>query len=261
MRVAVIQHDIAWEDPEATFARVGPRIAAAAAAEARLVVLAEMFSTGFSMDAEAMAEAIDGPSTSFLVDQAAANGLWVTGSVPLRGQDGAKPTNTLVLAGPEGTVARYDKTHPFSYAGEHEHYRAGDTVVTIDVEGLRVTPFICYDLRFADAFWMAAPDTDCYVVVANWPSPRRRHWSALLRARAIENQAYVVAANRVGEGGGLSYSGDSAIIDPLGEELAAAAGGEALLVAEVDAEVVRATRERFGFIGDRRGGSLRREPG
>jgi omega-amidase len=115
-----------------------------------------------------------------------------------------------------------------------------------------VTPFVCYDLRFADEFWAMAEHTDCYVVVANWPSSRRAHWQALLVARAIENQAYVIGVNRVGEGGGLHYSGDSRIIDPLGEILAAGAGGETILLADVDPVVVAETRKRFPFLADRR---------
>ena len=134
-----------------------------------------------------------------------------------------RPFNRFVLAGPAGERYHYDKIHPFSYGHEDEHYAAGDGRVTVDVEGVRVTLFVCYDLRFADQWWAAARDTDCYVVVANWPAGRREHWRTLARARAIENQAYVVAANRVGSGGGLEYAGDSAVYGPFGEELAVAA--------------------------------------
>ena len=131
-----------------------------------------------------------------------------------------------------GGSYEYDKVFPFTFAGEHENYRAGSQFVTIDLMGVRTSLFVCYDLRFADAFWNLAPKTDLYVVVANWPSTRSGHWKALLRSRAIENQAYVVGVNRVGEGDGLSYQGDSAIIDPLGEVLKeASSGGEEILVA------------------------------
>ena len=125
--------------------------------------------------------------------------------------------------------------------------------MTVDVEGVRVSLFVCYDLRFADEFWAIARDTDCYVIPANWPEKRRDHWRTLLRARAIENLAYVVGANRVGSGGGVDYVGDSAIIGPFGEELADGAGaGETMLVADVDPEVVRKTRARFPVLDDRR---------
>ncbi|MCC6226956.1 MAG: carbon-nitrogen family hydrolase [Microthrixaceae bacterium] len=252
MKVAALQHDVVWEDREANFARLAPQIAAAVAAGSRLVVLSEMFSTGFSLDTERVAEPVDGPSAAFLVDQAGKHGVWVCGSAPELAEGATLPHNVLILAGPNGVVHRYRKIHPFSYAREHERYAAGDRLVTVDVEGLRVSLFVCYDLRFADEFWGLAPQTDLFVVVANWPESRRHHWRSLLVARAIENQAYVVGVNRVGEGDGLRYMGDSAIVDPLGELLAGGAGVEALMVAEVDQAQVVAVRERFPFLADRR---------
>ena len=261
MRVAAVQHDVVWEDGPATIARLEPLVGAAAGAG--LVVLTEMFPTGFSMKPESVAEPEDGPSTAWLRDQAAALGVWLAGSVPIRpvaNEPGdaqhvggrGRPVNRFLLAGPNGELEHYDKIHPFSYSGEQEHYAAGSRRVTFTVEGVRVTPFVCYDLRFADEFWAEAPGTDCYVVVANWPAARRAHWQALLVARAIENQAYVVGVNRVGEGGGLPYAGDSRIVDPLGEVLAAAAVGETILLAEVDPAVVAETRKRYPFLRDRR---------
>lgn len=254
MRIAAIQPDTVWEDPAANLADLAPRVAAAAGAGARLVVLTEMFSTGFSMATDRIAEPADGPSATFLHEQAGRHGVWIAGSYPeAREDDDPRPANCLLLAGPDGQAHRYDKLHPFTHADEHEHYRAGTRHVTVDVEGLRVTLFVCYDLRFADEFWATGPDTDVFLVPANWPSTRRAHWSTLLRARAIENLCHVVGVNRVGSGGnGLEYAGDSAIVDPTGEVLAAGAGRPTTLLAEVDAEVVAATRERFRFLQDRR---------
>ena len=220
MKVAGIQHDTVWEDPGANFARIAPMIATAAADGARLIVLTEMFSTGFSMAVERVAELPDGPSVRFLAAQALEQGVWVCGSLPERPTAADRPFNQLVLAAPDGTLHRYAKIHPFGYGAEPEHYAAGSSFLSVDVEGVRCTFFVCYDLRFADEFWPLAPSTDCYVVVANWPRQRRAHWSALLRARAIENQAYVVGVNRVGTGDGLTYAGDSVIVDPLGETAA-----------------------------------------
>jgi len=252
MRVAAIQHDIAWEDPKANFAALAPRIAGAAGAGARLIVLTEMYATGFSMNTDVTAEPVGGPATSFLVEQAQHHDAWVAGSVAERVDAAERPYNTLVLAAPNGAVHRYRKIHPFTHSGEHEHFRAGRDHVTVDVEGLRVTLFVCYDLRFADEFWATADGTDVYVVPANWPDTRRVHWRTLLRARAIENQAYVVGVNRVGSGGRLAYVGDSMIVDPMGEVLASAAGGEAMLLCDVDAATVATTRDRFRFLQDRR---------
>lgn len=251
MRVAGIQSDIVWEDPEANFAKLRPWVAAAKAAGARLVVLPEMYACGFSMNAEAIAEHRDGPSTAFLQEMAAQHDVWVAGSVPER-QTRGRPRNVLMVASPDGAVVRYAKIHPFTFAGEHEHYDAGTEHVAVEIDGVRVTLFICYDLRFADEFWATAKTTDCYVVVANWPKKRREHWTTLLRARAIENQAYVVGLNRVGVGGTLEYSGDSRIFDPWGEAVAAGAMQETMLLADVDPRVVADARAKFPVLSDRR---------
>ncbi|MCU1488393.1 MAG: putative carbon-nitrogen hydrolase [Actinomycetia bacterium] len=250
MKVAAIQHDICWEDRDATLARLEPMVAAAAAGGARLVVLTEMFAVGFSMAPERVAEPEGGPTEAWLVDRAAAHDTWLAGSIPQT--TGGRPRNVLVLAGPDGTVHRYAKVHPFTYSGEHEHYDAGNELVTVEVDGVRVSLFVCYDLRFADELWGLAPTTDVYVVVANWPAKRRQHWRSLLVARAIENQAYVVGCNRVGTGDGIDYAGDSCIVDPLGEAQWAEPSVEATLVAEVDPDVVAQVRERFPFLRDRR---------
>ncbi|HEX6256109.1 MAG TPA: carbon-nitrogen family hydrolase [Euzebyales bacterium] len=252
MRVAAIQHDIVWEDPKANFAALAPRVAGAAGAGARLIVLTEMYATGFSMRTDVTAEPAGGPATSFLVEQAQRHDAWLAGSVAERAEDRERPYNTLILASPSGEVQRYRKIHPFTHSGEHEHFRAGDRYVTVNVDGLRTTLFVCYDLRFADEFWATALDTDVYVVPANWPDTRREHWRTLLRARAIENQAYVIGVNRVGTGGRLTYAGDTMVVDPMGEVLASAAGGEATLVCDIDADTVTATRDRFRFLQDRR---------
>lgn len=256
LRVAAVQHDIVWHDRDANFERLAPQIAGAAAGGARLVLLTETFSTGFSFDTPGIAEPEGGPSSSFLVDQARAHDVWVGGSCPEIGADAPtgddRPSNSFVLAAPDGATHRYRKIHPFSHADEQRYVRPGMEFVTVDVDGLRCSLFVCYDLRFADEFWALAHDTDAYLVVANWPAKRRRHWSALLRARAIENQAYVVGVNRVGTGGRLDYSGDSAIVDPLGEVLGEAAGSETVVSALVDPAHVASTRDHFRFLQDRR---------
>jgi predicted amidohydrolase len=205
MRVALLQMDLAWEDVAENHRRAARLLAEAKEGGASLAILPEMFSTGFSMDAVRIAQPAGGPSETFLRDQARALGLWILASVPERGEPA--PRNMALLVSPRGSVVKYAKIHPFSYAGEDKVYAAGDRVVTADVEGVRVTPLVCYDLRFPEPFRTAAGETDLFVVVANWPDPRREHWRTLLRARAIENQAYVVGVNRAGEGHGLRYAG------------------------------------------------------
>ena len=253
MRLAAIQTEIVWEQPQANFERLVPKLRATKAAGARLVVLPEMFACGFSMNTAAITEPPEGPSVAFLRDQAVELGLWICGSVPERPDAQAeRPANTLVFAGPGGELFRYRKRHPFSFANEDQHYEAGYELVTRTIEGVRVSPFVCYDLRFADDFWLLAERTDLYIVVANWPQKRREHWKTLLRARAIENQAWVVGLNRVGEGAGITYSGDSMIIDPWGEIVVAASRDETTLLADIDAERVRQARSKFPVLRDRR---------
>lgn len=256
LRVAAIQHDIVWHDRAANFERLAVMVAGAVASGARVVLLTETFSTGFSFETPGIAEPQGGPSSTFLTRMASTHGVWVGGSCPEVAADAPaddqRPSNVFVLAAPDGSQHRYRKIHPFSHADEERFVRAGTDFVTVDIDGLRCSLFVCYDLRFADEFWALAADSDAYFVVANWPAKRRLHWSTLLRARAIENQAYVVGVNRVGTGGGLDYSGDSAIIDPLGEILATGSGGETILLADLDRDHVAATREHFGFLQDRR---------
>lgn len=256
MRIALVQMDLAWEDVAENHRRASKHLETAAARGARLALLPEMFPTGFSMDADRVAQPRGGPSESFLRDRAATLGLWIIGSVAERSDAG--PQNVALVVSPSGSVTRYAKIHPFSYSGEHLRYSGGDRVVTVTIDGIRVTPFVCYDLRFPEPFRLAASETDAFALVANWPDARREHWRTLLRARAIENLAYVVAVNRVGEGGKLRYAGDSAAISPWGEVLVEAGPEEEVLICDADASVVHAARERFPFLDDRRPEAYRR---
>ncbi|MGN6609459.1 MAG: carbon-nitrogen family hydrolase [Jatrophihabitans sp.] len=251
MRVAAVQHDIVWEDAAATQALVAPMIADAAGQGARLVVLPEMFATGFSMRPERTAEPEGGPIETFLLEQARHHDAYLIASIAQRSPDGAH-RNNAVVAHPDGRVERYAKIHPFTYSGEHEHYTAGTDFLTVTLDDVRTSVFVCYDLRFADEFWALANGTDLYVVPANWPSTRTAHWTALLRARAIENQAYVLGVNRVGTGGRLDYAGASMLIDPLGGVRFAGGSEPAVLAADVFPADVLSARTKFPFLVDRR---------
>ena len=252
MKIALVQHDTVWADRAANFARLSPLVARAAGEGAGLVLLPEMFSTGFVVDRDDIGEPEGGPSADFLVDHALRHRVWVGGSCPETVDDDPRPYNSFVLAGPRGEVHRYRKIHRFTYGGEDRHFRPGGEHVTVRIDDVSVSLFVCYDLRFADEFWRLAPDTDLYLVPANWPASRREHWMALLRARAIENQAYVAGCNRVGSGGGLEYVGDSRIFDPLGEPLGEAGASETLLTAEITRDRVTEVRAQFPFLRDRR---------
>ncbi|MCU1494008.1 MAG: Nitrilase/cyanide hydratase and apolipoprotein N-acyltransferase [Acidimicrobiaceae bacterium] len=251
LAIAAVQCDIVWEDRSANLERLAVKVEAASDSGARLVLLPEMFATGFSMATDVVAEGPSARTATFLRGQAAARGIWIGGSFACRLADTDRPVNRFLLAGPGGEEISYDKVHPFSYGGEDEHYSAGRSVVTAEIDGVRITPFICYDLRFADWFWNAATATDCYVVVASWPAARQPHWRALLAARAIENQAYVVGVNRVGSGGGVAYAGGSVVVEPFGEVAAEAGSAEELLFASIDPGRVADVRGRYPFLADR----------
>ncbi len=251
MQVSGIQFDIAWENPAESFRRVEPLVRRAVDGGARLVALPEMFATGFSMDAVSVA-AHGEEIRARLSDLALELGVWIVGGVAEL--DGEMRFNSCFLVTPNGSSAlRYRKIHPFTLAGEHEHFAAGTAVVTAEVEGVRVTPLICYDLRFPELFRASARRTDLFVVLANWPDRRSVAWRVLLRARAIDCQAWVLGVNRVGiDGNGVSHRGDSSLVDPMGEVLSTVAWEEGVVSGDVDVEEVRSLRERFPFLADRR---------
>ena len=256
MKIALVQMDLAWEDVPENHRRARRLLEEAAGKGARLALLPEMFCTGFSMESDRIAQPPGGPSESFLRAMAQELGLSILASIPEAGQP--RPRNMAILAGPDGAVTRYAKIHPFTFGGEDRVYAGGDRVVTVPVEGVRVTPFVCYDLRFPEPFRLAADDTDLFALVANWPDARREHWRTLLRARAIENLCYVAGVNRVGEGGGLRYAGDSVVVSPWGEVLGEGAADETVLVCDVDPATVRDARAKFPALRDRRPEAYRR---
>jgi predicted amidohydrolase len=251
MKVAGIQMDIAWEEPKDNFRQARRMAAEAVDRGARMVALPEMFATGFSMKAELVAGFAD-ETRAFLSSLAKELSAFVLAGYGEPADP--RPANACSIFDPAGTeILHYRKIHPFTMAGEDAHYLAGESVETAEVEGVRVTPLICYDLRFPEPFRAAAAGTGLFCVVANWPEPRHRHWSLLLKARAIENQAYVLGVNRVGSGDGLVYTGDSALLDPMGDEVVVAVpSAEEVILGEVDPGEVARIRGRFGFLADRK---------
>lgn len=259
MRAALVQMDLAWEDWSQNHARAAQHLKRAADAGADLAILPEMFATGFSMNAARIAQPPGGPTEQWLRDMA--RGLTIhliagvaETAVPL-------PVNNALFVSPDGEVERFSKLHPFSFAGEEKVFGGGDGVVTWKVAGARLTPLVCYDLRFPEPFRVAAEETDAFVVIANWPERRRAHWQLLLRARAVENQAFVLGVNRVGDGDNIHYAGDSAAISPWGETLASAAEIETVLIVDVDPKAVADARARFTALADRRLPAYHRRPG
>ena len=242
LELALIQTTLAWHAPAANREHFQKLLEQARGAD--LVILPEMFSTGFSMDSADLAEPEDGPSSIWLREQAQAIGAVVCGSLIIRAAGGSY-RNRLLWARPDGSWAHYDKRHLFRMAGEHKHYSAGDQQVVLQLKGWRVRPLICYDLRFP--VWSRDPQgTDLLLYTANWPGARRQHWNRLLPARAIENLCYVAAVNRVGEDGkGHGYTGDSQVLDFQGETLLAAGDGDGVFRTTLSSEALAAYRERF----------------
>ncbi|KAF1688856.1 amidohydrolase [Pseudoxanthomonas taiwanensis] len=255
LRISLVQGDTRWHDPEANRAYYGALLAPLARAT-DLVVLPETFTSGFSNDAIERAEGMDGPTVAWIREQAARLGAAVTGSVQLRTEQGV--FNRLLWATPDGGLAHYDKRHLFRYAGEHRRYTPGRDRLTVEWKGWRINPQVCYDLRFPvfcrnryDVERAGGLDFDLQIFVANWPSPRAHAWRTLLRARAIENLCYVAGVNRVGrDGNGLDYSGDSAVVDFLGQAQVEAHGREQVLTSTLSAEALAAHRAHFPAMLD-----------
>jgi predicted amidohydrolase len=257
MQLIGVQLNTVWEDKAASHQRVRDLLAKVKVRPGAMIVLSEFFATGFSNDIAAVAEPPDGESHAFLAELAQRTKAHVLGGVvtPAPGPaPGGRGRNQCVVCDPTGNeVARYGKVFPFTFGGEKEHYDAGDELVMFQVGKLNVAPFICYDLRFPEVFRrMAKQGAQLYTVIANWPGARREHWTTLLRARAIENQAYVIGVNRCGTDPHHDYTGDSMIIDPRGTVLADAASFESVIVADVDPTSLDDYRRQFPALDDMR---------
>jgi len=252
MKVAAVQMDIAWHDREANHAKARHFAEQAKAAGADLLVLPEMFSTGFSMDVSVTAETLDGPTPRLFRSMAGAMNMAVVGGFVLKGRS-ARPQNVSLAVGPDGKdLALYAKIHQIGILGEDGPYDPGDQPVPFDLSGVRAAAFVCYDLRFPELFRAVVDQCGLIMVIASWPSTRQAHWDVLLRARAIESQCFVVGVNRVGEGGGLLFTGGSAIVDPLGQVLAHGGDKETLVMADLDLAKVQEVRSTLPFLKDRK---------
>jgi omega-amidase len=212
LNVTLVQPDIVWENSEANlekYVKILKRVG-----QTNLIVLPEMFTTGFSMNPEKLKEKMDGSAVQWMKQLAKDKQSAVTGSLII--EDGGAIYNRCLWVFPEGNLAYYDKRHLFTMSGEHLHYSPGKRKLVVEYLGWRFCPLICYDLRFP--VWSRNTENyDVLLYVANWPSARHHVWKSLLVARAIENQSYCIGVNRVGtDGTGLNYSGDSAMVDPKG---------------------------------------------
>lgn len=248
----LIQSKLHWEDPVANLELFTQKIASIKDKKA-VVILPEMFSTGFSMRPEALAEKMDGQTVQWMRETAKAHRIILTGSVMI--EAGGKYYNRMIWMLPDGSCGHYDKRHLFAYAGEDAHFTAGKERLIASVNGWKVLVQVCYDLRFPvwarQQFNDEGFEYDVLLYVANWPQRRATAWKTLLQARAIENQCYVIGVNRVGEdGNGHHYSGDSMVIDPLGAILYHKEEAEDIHTIALDKEHLDGIREKLPFWKD-----------
>jgi len=257
LTITTIQTSLQWEDKEANLRLLEEKILSLSD-PAELVVLPEMFSTGFTMKPELLAETMDGPTVSWMSAIAAKKRIILTGSLVIR--EGDDYFNRLVWMQPNGSFGTYDKRHRFAYAGEDQSYRAGCKRLIASVKGWKVLPLVCYDLRFPVWSRQTPPETneglpgleyDLLLYVANWPQRRSHAWKTLLQARAIENQCFVAGVNRIGnDGNDIYHSGDTMIIGPLGDILYKADEREEVFSLTLRKETLTGVRQHFPFWKD-----------
>ena len=254
LRVVLGEYDTSWHDPATSLERATSLVRDAAKRGAQLVMLPEMCLSGFTMEPKDHAVPPESPHVQALSQLAAESKVHLLAGVAMRETVGGREqfVNTALLFGPSGELeASYRKQKLFAYANEHAAYEPGEGPAIAMVHGVRIALFICYDLRFPELFRAVAPDVDAMLIIANWPAGRRPHWDALLPARAIENQCYVLGVNRLGDAGGLSYDGGSAAYDPWGERLTPTPTQDGALGSVViNPERVAEIRGRYPFIRD-----------
>ena len=248
LRLTTIQSSLHWEDIPANLEMFDQKLQALSG-KTDIVVLPEMFTTGFSMEAKKLAESMDGSTIDWMLKQSKTIKSVILGS--FIAVENGNYYNRLIVAFPEGDYKIYDKRHLFSLAGEHLTFTAGNELLVFEWKGWKICPLICYDLRFP--VWSRNTDLyDLLIYTANWPDRRRQAWKALLAARAVENQSYTVGVNRVGnDGTGFSYAGDTSVIDYNGNVLYRASDTEGVFTIELFLEKQIEFRNRLQFLPDR----------
>ncbi len=247
LRITTLQCSLQWENPVANRISLEQKIIALAG-KTDLIVLPEMFTTGFSMNPVSLAERMDGPTMAWLAQLSQQVDAVITGSLII--EEEGQYFNRMIWMRPDGEKSFYDKRHLFTLAKEHEHYTPGKKQVVVEWKAWKIALQICYDLRFP--VWSRnTTGYDLLIYVANWPERRNHAWKSLLMARAIENQAFVVGVNRVGiDGNDLPYSGDTALIDPMGEVLYQVAQVESIATHTIDRSAVTELRRKLAFLKD-----------
>lgn len=252
MKIIGIQFDIIWENKEANLARVEKLLQETNPSQGSLVILPEMFATGFSMNVRLTKE----PPTSIVLEKlsqwAREFSINIIAGVVLPAPGAVRARNEAILYNRRGScVGRYAKVHLFSLAGEDKYYEAGKDIVIWPVDDWKIMPAICYDLRFPELFRRAIlRGADCIIVIANWPAIRQEQWQTLLCARAIENQCYVVGVNRVGKDPSATYVGGTTVVDPMGRVIGLLGNEEGILTVELNKFELQQWRRSFPALSD-----------
>lgn len=248
MKIALVQSELIWENPEANRSSFEAKINAINE-PIDLIVLPEMFTTGFTMNPNHVAETMQGKTVSWMQSLAKAKNSAITGSLVI--EDNSDFYNRMLFVFPSGEIQCYDKRHLFTLAGEEKVYTAGAQKLIVDYLGWKICPFVCYDLRFP-VFSRNTENYDLLIYVASWPKTRINAWDALLKARAIENISYAVGVNRTGEdGNGYAYVGHSQVVDFLGDYVVEPQEANGSFIVELDKEAMQQTRKKLGFLNDR----------
>jgi predicted amidohydrolase len=248
MKIALIQSSLVWENPKLNRNHFEEKINAISE-NVDLIVLPEMFSTGFIMSPNLVAETMQGETVLWMQSLVKAKNCAITGSLIIA--ENSNFYNRLVFVFPSGELLFYDKKHLFTLAGEDKIYTSGKQKLIVEYKGFKICPLICYDLRFP-VFSRNTEDYDVLIYVANWPKPRINAWDSLLKARAIENMCYTIGVNRIGEDNNkLQYSGHSQVTDFLGNYLIEPQENEGVYITTLNKNTLLETRQKFGFLNDR----------
>ncbi len=248
MKTALIQTALSWENPSENRSLLQEKINSISQ-YVDIIILPEMFTSGFTMNPEKVAETMQGETISWLKNLARSKNCAITGSLVI--QENGKYFNRLVFVFPSGEIQHYDKRHLFTLAGEDKVYTAGSDKLIVKYKGFNICPLICYDLRFP-VFARNVEDYDVLVYVANWPKPRVNAWDILLKARAVENMSYVIGVNRIGsDNNNLEYTGHSQVVDFLGNYIQEPQENEGIFIVEFDKEKLNETRQKLPFLNDK----------
>jgi predicted amidohydrolase len=248
MKIALIQTSLIWENPIENRSHLAQKITGFME-DVDLIVLPEMFSSGFTMNPKAVAETMQGETVSWLQHLAKAKDCAITGSLVI--EENGNYYNRLVFVFPTGEIKTYDKRHLFSLAGENEFYAAGKDKLILEYKGYKICPLICYDLRFP-VFSRNVENYDVLLYVANWPKPRVNAWDILLKARSVENMCYTIGVNRIGKDHNHhEYVGHTQVIDFMGEYVLEPQEADAVFIVELNKAKLLETRKKLAFLNDK----------